>query len=88
MRARTPARQYPPGFFTEPVFKRTKAFPTGFPPKFTPASQTTDWRSAALSQRCSAQRDEAHAQNIGWGAGTIAELKGSGFQRPGWMGKS
>ena len=89
MKTATPATAYKPGHFTEPVYARSKENPCGWPPRFEPTPLFVDLRSGIhASQRTASQREQAHVNGTGWGAGTVSGLRGSGFDRPGWMGKS
>lgn len=74
MKAPTPAKSYPKGFFTQPVHARTKACPAGFPPRWVSELEHQDWRAQAaarLSSQATTNRERNAVAGTGWGTGQV-----------------
>ena len=73
----TPARQYPPGYFTQPVLD-------WFGPCWESRWPQAD-TAAHLAALAMAQREHAVATGTGWGAGTMVMPNTPHQRRPGWL---
>lgn len=63
-RRRTPARDYPPGFFTALVVQHN------WPPRFEPRF-ASDLMSIQRQQASFKAREKAATEGVGWGHGTV-----------------
>lgn len=72
----TPARDYPPGYFTELIRKHN------FPPMFEPCARRMEVRFGGVAPVT--EEDFARARG-GWGAGTMDMPRTPSHAAPGWI---
>lgn len=82
MKRPTPAKSYPPGFFSEP----TRLFIPGFVCSYDCDATALKVRAAQLQREVASK--VATKAGTGWGANTIAMPKTPKSLPPKWMGKA
>lgn len=81
-----PAPGYVPGWWTEPVTRRTAKWPRGWPADFVSAPMAIKHSETLAGQmQLSANRERAAASGTGWADGTLVMANTPKWARPGRM---
>lgn len=92
-RRHAPYEAKPPGWWLEPVLRRTRALPCGFPANWHPglyrdfdeAARERSQHATLASEAARERREVMAREGRGWGSGTIP-MNGTPKRRPpGWL---